>query len=100
MFFSNAGQAIELTFDSPDVEANEAAYAAFLAHRDALESALGDELVWEAPDGIKARRIRVYRGDGGRVGDVDDREAQLIWFLSTMERFRAATQHVRGLIEG
>jgi hypothetical protein len=100
MFFSNAGQAIELVFESPDVEANDAAYAAFLAHRDALESAFGDELVWEAPGGIKARRIRVYRADGGRVDDVNDREAQFTWFLSTMDRFRAATQHVRGLIEG
>ncbi len=99
MSFSSAGQVIELNFASPDAEANDQALAAFRARRKVLESAFGAPLAWEAPQGIKARRIRAYRAEGGRVDDLDDREAQIEWFLSTMARFRAATQHVRGLID-
>ncbi len=99
MAFTNSGQIIELNFATPDVTANDAAYAAFLAHREALESAFGGELAWETPEGAKSRRIRAYRSEGGRVEDIADREAQVSWFLSTMQRFRAATQQVRGMIE-
>ena len=99
MAFTNSGQIIELNFATSDVTANDSAYAAFLAHREALESAFGGELAWETPEGAKSRRIRAYRSEGGRVEDIADREAQVSWFLSTMQRFRAATQQVRGMIE-
>jgi hypothetical protein len=100
LLFSLKGPAIELYFGSPDAAVNAAEFERVLAHRATLEGLFGEPLEFDDLEGRKACRIRTYRPGGGDVLQKADWDGYLNWFLATMERFRYATQHVRGLNGG
>ncbi len=98
VLFTQSGPAVELYFGSPDADVNTTEFERVRQHQAFLDNAFGETLTFEELEGRKACRIRYYRAEGGDVLDDDDRDSILDWFLSSMERFRTATQQVRTLI--
>lgn len=100
LLFTRTGASVELYFGSSNQAANTAEFERFLAHRELLESEMGAPLLFDELPGKKACRIRYDRPEGGDVADADSHPELLGWFLDAFGRFRAATQHVKALIEG
>jgi len=98
LLFTLTGPAVELYFGHSDAATNLAEYEKVVSHRDELEELFGGELQFEPLLDKKASRIRYYRADGGDVLDLENRAELIQWFMSTMERLRPATQHVRSLV--
>jgi hypothetical protein len=78
----------ELYLDSLEPENVETFYGAFLAHRAEIEQIFGGDLSWEAIEDKRASRIATYApGDVSHVGHHDD---YIQWFITNLERLRAA----------
>jgi hypothetical protein len=93
MVFAQHGQLrFELYIDANDPALVEDLYQQLLQHREALESAFGGPLSWEALDGRRASRISVYTD--GDVTNSDEHARYIDWFLETGERFRRAVESV------
>jgi len=90
---------VELLFGHRDVRLNAAELAEFMKHRELLESRFGGPLSWlELPDRISCR-IEVRADHSMDPMDPAEHEAIAEWLISTMARFRPATQEVKDLIE-
>lgn len=98
LLFTANGPAVELYFGSSSAQVNAHEYEKFIAHRKVLDDAMMMPVHYEPLPDKKASRARVYRPEGGDVLDVDDHEAFYDWFISTLEPFRNATQHIRALV--
>ena len=86
---------VEIYFSSKSAEINEGNFNALLKHKDRLESAFGDPLLWDPLEGRKACRVSF-----SRTGDITDQQewpeyAQ--WFVDTVNRLRGAVQSLGGL---
>lgn len=77
----------EVYVDGGDAEVNHAMFALLLADREALESAFGEPLEWEALEGKRACRITIYRT--GSIEDADeDLEVYRAWLIARLLRFK------------
>lgn len=99
LVFSMNGPRVELYFGASDAGVNAREFERVLAHREKLEADFGAPLLYDPLPGKKACRIHFDRTAGGNVLDVDTHEELMDWFISTMERFRPATQTVKALVE-
>lgn len=93
--FTKNGPRIELYFGSPDAEQNRVAFERIAARRDQIDADFGAPLSYDPLPTKKACRIHVARPEGGDVMQIDAHDELMDWFLSTMERFRMATQRAR-----
>ena len=96
--FTQTGPAVELYFGASDAFANQAEFEKFQNHQIVMEEKFGDPLIFEPLPNKKACRIRCHMDGGGDVLDAGARQRHLEWFLTTMVRFRSATEHVKVLI--
>jgi len=88
----------ELYIDSPEPENVEAFFGALLAHRAEIDQSFGGDLRWEAIDAKRASRIAAYTP--GDVSQVDHHDEFIEWFITSLERLRAALDpYARELLE-
>lgn len=78
----------ELYIDSPDPAEVEQRFGRLYEHREAIEATFGDALTWEPLERRRASRIAAY--GPGDITDVDQHDEYIDWFLSNLERLRAA----------
>ncbi|WP_300401011.1 DUF4268 domain-containing protein [Nocardioides sp.] len=97
MTFTNAGPRVELYFGSSDGDLNLTEFERYLSHRDVLDAGFDEPVHFDSLPGKKACRIHVDRLHGD-VLDADDRDEMLHWFISTMAKFRPATQQIRTVL--
>ena len=93
--FTRTGPRVELYFGSVDPEENRAAFERMAAMREQIDADFGATVSYDPLPTKKACRLHVDRPGGGDVMDGDAHEALMDWFLSTMDRFRMATQRAR-----
>lgn len=98
MTFTLTGPRVELYFGGPDADTNLAEFERFTAHKHLLDEEFGPTIRYDALPGKKACRIHIDRLSGD-VLDTDSHEDLIAWFTSTMEKFRAVTQHIKSLLE-
>lgn len=95
LVFTRNGPRVELYFGSSDAEENRLGFERIAAHRDQLDADFGAPLSYDPLPGKKACRIHVDRIEGGDVMQLDTHDELMDWFISTLERFRMATQRAR-----
>lgn len=95
LVFSRGGPRVELYFGSADAEENRLCFERIAEHRDQLDADFGAPLSYDPLPGKKACRIHVDRIEGGDVTQLDAHDDLMDWFISTLERFRMATQRAR-----
>lgn len=98
MTFTVTGPRVELYFGASNSDANRAEFDRFHTHRHLLDDQFGSAVLYDPLPGKKACRIHIDRL-AGDVLDSDAFDELLPWFISTMEKFRPATQHIRKLLE-
>lgn len=86
---------VELYFSGRSSDENDANFQAVLAHKAAIESAFGHELLWDELEGRKACRVS-YARDGG-VSDESDWSDQTQWLVDAAGRLRAAVDAAGGM---
>lgn len=94
MAFTVNGPRVELYFGGPDADTNLAEFERFLAYRDLLDEEFGSTVLYDPLPGKKACRIHVDRLSGD-VLDANAHDELVDWFITTMARFRPATQQIR-----
>jgi len=95
--FNSRGLGVQLEFVASDPELNLARYRALEEHRLDIENAFGGPLAWEPMEGYKATRVASY-GELADVAETENWDERIAWFIGTGERFRAALQHVGGVL--
>lgn len=95
LVFSRTHPRVELYIGSPDAERNMQLFEKFLAHRDLLDSRVGTGVTYEPLPGRTACRIAYERDEPGDVLDSGQHDALMDWFITTLERFRPATQEIK-----
>jgi hypothetical protein len=87
--FAAGGRArVELYIDRPDASLNKAIFDTLRKDEAAIESAVGDQLVWERLDERRASRIAVYRP--GSITDSPQTLDELrSWTVDRLLRFKA-----------
>lgn len=93
--FTRTGPRVELYFGSSDAEENRLAFERMAANREQIDADFGAPVSYDPLPTKKACRLHVDRPDGGDVTEGDIHEELMNWFLSTMDRFRTATQRAR-----
>lgn len=78
----------ELYIDTGDGDENDRIYAALAAQREAIESAFGRPLEFEALEGRRAARIAEYTD--GDVAEEDRHDEFVDWFIDSGQRLRRA----------
>jgi hypothetical protein len=78
----------ELYIDSSDPAVVEQRFGTLYDHREAIEATFGDALSWEPLERRRASRIAAY--GPGDIAEVDHHDEYIDWFLSSLERLRAA----------
>lgn len=79
----------ELYIDTQDKGRNKAAFDALLAQRDAIESEVGEPLIWARRDDIRASRITLRKPGSINDGD-DDLVAHREWLVERAFRLKDA----------
>lgn len=97
--FTRTGPIVELYFGAPNADVNTSEFEKFLAHRSTLDLQMGRTLVFDPLPGKKACRIYYPRPEGGVITDLAQHEIFIDWFIDVFAQFRAATQHVKSLLE-
>lgn len=93
--FTRTGPRVELYFGSSDAEENRLAFERIAANREQIDADFGAPVSYDPLPTKKACRLHVDRPEGGDVMEEASREALMDWFLSTMDRFRMATQRAK-----
>ncbi|MEU0314608.1 DUF4268 domain-containing protein [Nocardioides sp. NPDC006273] len=93
--FTRTGPRVELYFGSSDAEESRLAFERVAANREQIDADFGAPVSYDPLPTKKACRLYVDRPDGGDVTEEATHEALMDWFLSTMDRFRMATQRAR-----
>lgn len=78
----------ELYIDAPEADVVADRFGELYEHRQAIETTFGDELSWEQLEGRRASRVAAYRP--GDVTDADRHNQYIDWFMTTLERLKAA----------
>lgn len=86
---------VEIYFSSRSAEINEGNFNALLKHKDQLETAFGDPLLWDPLEGRKACRVSFSRA--GDIMDQQEWPEYAQWFVDTVNRLRGAVQSLGGL---
>ena len=86
---------VEIYFGASDAETNLENFEALRRHRQAIESHVGEELLWEELPGRKACRVSL-----SHPGDLDDEQnwgEQAHWLATTATHLRAAVDGLGGM---
>lgn len=78
----------ELYIDSADPSEVERHFGELSEHRETIDATFGAPLSWEPLEGRRASRIACY--GSGDITEVDQHGEYVSWFLSNLERLRAA----------
>lgn len=98
LVFGRTHPRVELYMGSPDAERNMQLFEGFVERRALLESKVGAGTSFEPLPGKTACRIACERDEPGDVLDSRQHDALMDWFIETLERFRPATQEIKGML--
>lgn len=96
--FTAHGLSVELYFGSSDPDINTADFARYEDRRSEIESDFGAALSFQPLPDRKACRIAIYRPGPADVLNTEEHVVYVEWFMTTFERFRAATQAARSAV--
>lgn len=92
--FGRSGLCSEVFFQDPDSSLNDARFAAAEASRQTIEATYGAALSFEPLAGKKGCRIAEYRP--GNIGQVEQWNDYVEWFIAAQKRLRTAMAAVLG----
>jgi hypothetical protein len=95
-WFSRAGLASQLWFESPDAQLNTERYAALMSQREVIEDAYGGSLDFEDLPGKKSTRVGELLA-GALVTDEQRWDEYLGWLLDRQTRLRNAIAAIGGV---
>lgn len=102
LVFGQTGPRVELYFGGADAEVNLAEFERVAAYAEQITAEVGAPVRFDPLPDRKACRIHIDHPAGKWI-DVLDRPSHaevMDWFISTMEKFRPATQRVKAMLDG
>lgn len=97
MAFTRQGLGVQIVFEDPDPNVNDARFEALHAQRALFEEAAGTPIVWEELDGRKSTRVSTYSETFTNVARADQWPAMVTWLLDQQIRLRRALDAVGGV---